>query len=113
MAAANFISGPRAHPFLLQPLIYYVLTAAPQTPINAGILRPMRSHAPSGTVVNAEFPAAMGNRYVTVMRVYDVAMACLNQALPGGLVSCGAGQAGIVAVTARDNVTGDYRVNVV
>lgn len=113
LAAANFISGPHVHPYLVQPLINYVLTMAPHAPANAGLLRAIRSHAPSGTVVNAELPAASGNRFVCVMRVYDVVMGCLNQAVPGALVSCGAGQAGISAVTVRDSRTGGTRVNVI
>src|SRR3546814_1724956 len=47
------------------------------------------------------------------MRVYEVVRGCLNQAIRGGLASCGAGHAGIIAVTARDALSGKVRVNVV
>ena len=50
--------------------------------------------------MNASFPAAMGNRWVAVMRVYDAILGCLNQAVPGGLAAAGAGQAGIISVSA-------------
>ncbi len=112
-AALNFITGERTHPFLSQALNNYILTVAPGTPMNAGLIRPISTRAPKGTIMNAEFPAAMGNRWVTVMRIYDTVVACLNQALPDGIVTAGAGQAGIVAVQARDPSTGRKRVSVI
>ncbi|MCC7047037.1 MAG: hydantoinase B/oxoprolinase family protein [Alphaproteobacteria bacterium] len=111
--AVNFVTGSSTHPFLTQALNYFVLTQKPNTPANAGLVRPMSVSAPRGTVMNAEFPAAMGNRWVTAMRIYDCVVGCLNQALPGGIVSCGAGQAGIIAVSGRDPRTGKRRVGVV
>ena len=35
-------------------------------------------------LVLADMPAAMGNRWITAMRVYDALIGCLNQAIPGG-----------------------------
>lgn len=112
-AALNFNSGGRAHSSLCRGLINYILTKEPSTPQNGGILRTMRSLAPSGTVMNAEFPAAMGNRYMTMMRCYDALMGCVNQAVPGGIAACGAGQAGIIAASWPDTITGRSRVSVV
>ncbi len=82
--AMNFVTGSRAHPFLCMPLINFIQTMEPTTPVNGGIIRPIRTFAPVGTLMNAEFPAAMGNRWVAVMRCYDVILGCLNQAFPGG-----------------------------
>ena len=90
-AACNFVSGERTHPFLCRAVMYYILTIDPETPLNGAILRPIVTRAPRGSIVNAEFPAAMGNRAVTFMRIYDVVLGCLNQALPGGLAAAGAG----------------------
>ena len=112
-AALNFISGTAVHPFLTQALNYFVLTQHPNTPMNAGVTKPFTVVAPSGTIMNAEFPAAMGNRWVTAMRIYDCVIGCLNQAVKEGVVSCGAGQAGIIAVSGRDPRTGKRRVSVV
>src|SRR5690606_3598641 len=70
-------------------------------------------YAPSGTIMNAEFPAAMGNRFVTVMRIYDALIGCLNQAIPDGIAACGAGQSGIIVSTWIDTATGGNRVAVV
>jgi N-methylhydantoinase B len=63
--------------------------------------------------MNAEFPAAMGNRWVAVMRCYDVVLGCLNQAFPGGIAACGSGQAGIISVAGVDGRTGRRHVSVV
>ncbi len=112
-AALNFITGTHTHPFLTQALNYFILTVQPSTPMNAGLLRPMSVTAPPGTVMNAAFPAAMGNRWVTAMRIYDCVIGCLNQALGEGIVACGAGQAGIIAVAGRDPRNGKRRVSVV
>lgn len=70
-AALNFATGDRTHPYLCLGLTNYIQTVEPDIPINGGSMRPIRACAPSGTLMNAEFPAAMGNRYVSVMRVYD------------------------------------------
>ena len=112
-AAMNFTTGNRPHPFLCLGLTNYIQTVEPSIPINGGILRPITATAPSGTVMNAEFPAAMGNRWVTAMRVYDALMGCLNQAVPGGLAGCGAGQAGIISTAWVDPDSGRNRVAVV
>lgn len=113
MAAFNFTTGSRTHPFLCLGLINYIQTMEPGIAINGGIIRPITAYAPSGTVLNAEFPAAMGNRFVAVMRTYDTLIGCLNQAIPGGIAACGAGQAGIISCAWIDPATGRNRVAVV
>lgn len=91
-------------------LTNYIMTKEPSIPRNNGMQRPIRASAPSGTVMNAEFPAAMGNRWMTVMRCYDALMGCLNQAVPDGIAACGAGQAGIIAASWPDPATGRTKV---
>jgi N-methylhydantoinase B len=112
-AALNFFTGNRSHPFLCLGLTNYIQTVAPSIPINGGILRPIHAFAPSGTVMNCEFPSASGNRWVAAMRTYDVLIGCLNQAIPGGIAACGAGQAGIINSSWRDPATGRNKVSVV
>lgn len=112
-AALNFATGDRPHPFLSLALTNYINTVDPATPVNGGIIRPIHARAPSGTLMNATHPAAMGNRWVAVMRTYDALMGCLNQAVPGGLAACGAGQAGIISAAWADAASGAPRVAVV
>jgi N-methylhydantoinase B len=112
-AALNYTTGGRTHPFLCLALTNYVQTVEPSIPINGGMMRAIRAHAPAGSLMNADFPAAMGNRWVAVMRTYDALIGCLNQAIPGGIAACGAGQAGIIATSWADRMTGLSRVAVV
>ena len=112
-AAFNFATGSRSHPFLCLGLANYIQTVEPSIPINGGILRPIHAFAPLGTVMNADMPAAMGNRWVSAMRVYDALIGCLNQAIPDGIAACGSGQAGIIAASWVDPASGRSRVAVV
>ena len=112
--AMNFVSSSgRAHPFLCQPLFNYIQTVATSIPINGGIVRPIKTYAPPGTVLNAVFPAAMGNRYATALRVFDVVQGCLNQAIPGGVAAAGSGTSGIISVSSVEPSTGRRHVSVV
>jgi N-methylhydantoinase B len=90
--------GPR-HPFVLQGLMNYVLSAAPDTPLTGGILRPVTVEAPQGSIVNPEFPASVGVRYATVVRLYNVILGALAQAVPGDIPAAGAGQASMVVLS--------------
>ncbi|MFB9948491.1 hydantoinase B/oxoprolinase family protein [Rhizobium puerariae] len=111
-AAYNFIIGERTHPYVTQALTYYIMSVEPGVPKNAGLLRPIRTKAPRGTVINAEYPAAMGSRVASGTRVFDVILGCLNQALPDGVMAAGAGMVGIIVANARDPHTGRQRVSV-
>jgi N-methylhydantoinase B len=81
--------------------------------MSGGIIRPIRTYAPPGSFMNATFPAAMGNRWVAVMRVYDAILGCLDQAVPGGIAAAGAGQAGIISVASTDPRSGRRHVSVI
>jgi len=112
-AALNFTAGGRSHPFLCLGLTNYIQTMEPSIPVNGGMMRPIRAHAPPGTLLNAEFPAATGNRWVSAMRTYDALVGCVNQAIPDGITACGAGQAGIISVSWQDASSSRTRVAVV
>lgn len=112
-AAYNLVSGARTHPYIVQMLISYILTLQPTTPRNAGILRPIHTNAPRGTILNAVFPASGGARAASATRAYDALLGCLNQALPKGLAAAGAGMAGIIVAAAPDPRTGRERVSVI
>jgi N-methylhydantoinase B len=105
-AAYNIVSGPRTHPYIVQALLSYILTVEPDAPRNAGLLRPIRTEIPKGSIINANFPAAGGSRVASATRVYDALIGCLNQALPNGLVAAGSGMAGVIVVTSRDPMSG-------
>lgn len=112
--AMNLVTGnAKAHPFLCHALVNWLITAAPDMPRTGAMLRPVVIEAPRGSITNAEFPAAGGNRMVAVSRFYDVMLGCLDQAVPGGLAAAGAGIAGIIAASSLDPVTGKRHVSTV
>ena len=112
-AAYNLTTGARTHPYLVQALVSYILTIEPHTPRNMGILKPIRTNVPRGTVINAVFPAAGGSRVASSARTYDTLIGCLHQAVPEGLAAGGSGMVGIIVVSARDRRTGKNRVSVI
>jgi N-methylhydantoinase B len=111
--ALNFSTSDRPHPFLCMPIVNWIQTVEPTVPMSGGIIRPIRTYAPRGSFMNAEFPAAMGNRWVAVMRVYDAILGCLDKAVPGGIAAAGAGQAGIISVASTDPRSGRRHVSVI
>ena len=76
-SALNIATHGVTHPFICQAIIAYIVTMDPQIPKASSILRPVRVTAPPGTIVHSLFPAAIGVRYATVIRVFD--------AIPGRL----------------------------
>ena len=61
-------------------------------PATAGLMRPLRLLAPSGTVVNAHPPAAVaGGNVETSQRIVDVLLRALTQALPSRIPAASSG----------------------
>jgi len=64
----------------------------PTIPANGGTMRPVMVHAPRGSIVAAEYPAAVGAGNVEVsQRVADVCLGALAQAVPDRLGAAGQG----------------------
>jgi N-methylhydantoinase B len=111
-AAYNVPTGGERHPFLCTALVIAITTLDPGIPLNSGIIRPISMTLPTGSVVNPQFPAACGTRYATVIRVHDVILGALGQALPDQIPAAGAGQSSPVALSVFDLMTGRRRVAV-
>ena len=82
--------------------VYYVMKAVtdPSIPTNEGTYRPVDVIAPEGTIVNAQFPSAMGlANTITSQRIVDVLLGAFYQAIPekvcaactGAMTPCGFG----------------------
>jgi N-methylhydantoinase B len=110
--ALNLPAFGERHPFLLQGLINFMLSEDPHIPLTGGIVRPMRIVAPEGTLINPTFPAAVGVRYATVLRLYNVVLGALAQAVPDRVPAAGAGQAAMVVLSVPDAGTGKRDVTV-
>lgn len=68
----------------LSAVYYAVICLLPEeTPINAGVFRPIEIRAAAGTIVNALAPAAVaGGNVETSQRIVDAVLGALAQALP-------------------------------
>jgi N-methylhydantoinase B len=83
-AALNLPTGSmRHHPFLSFGLTSFVVTQSESIHINAGIIRCVDLVLPDASVVNSQFPASCGMRITTAMRIHDMVLGALAQALPG------------------------------
>lgn len=110
--ALNLPAFGERHPFLLQGLINFMLSEDPHIPLTGGIVRPFRVEALPGTVVQPIFPAAVGVRYATVVRLYNVVLGALALAVPDRAPAAGAGQASMVVLSVPDARTGKRDVSV-
>lgn len=74
-------------------------------PANAGMMRPVRLHAPLGTVVNARFPAAVaGGNVETSQRIVDVLLRALAPAAPDRVPAASCGSMNNLAFGGHDPV---------
>jgi N-methylhydantoinase B len=112
-SALNVATGGVTHPFLCQAINAYIVSEDPQIPKASSILRSVRVTAPSGTVLNSRFPAPIGVRYGTVLRVLDAVLGALARALPGRIPAAPAGAISPVVASVLDPLTGARQVQVV
>ena len=91
-SALNMATHGVTHPFLCQAINAYLVTEDPGIPKASSILLVgVRVTAPPGCLVNALFPSPIGVRYGTVLRVFDVVLGALAEALPDRVPAAPAG----------------------
>lgn len=77
-------------------------------PATAGLMRPIRVIAPSGTVVNARPPAAVaGGNVETSQRIVDVLLRALAQAVPQRIPAAASGTMNNLTIGGEDPRTGE------
>lgn len=101
------------HWMLITGLVNWICTQEPGIAYNAGLVRPMKVHAPRGTILNPEPGAAYGARYATSHKVCDVTVGALAQAVPMELPATDSGQGSILLVSVPDFETGGHKVSVI
>ncbi len=99
--------GFNRHTLLLVEIYHAFYTLDPNLLLNSGITQPIECVLPEGTVVNPQFPAAVGMRSLTVCRLQDVVLGCLSQALPEKMPAAPSGSITIVNVSTTDPRTGE------
>jgi N-methylhydantoinase B len=90
-SSLNIATSGVVHPFVALGLIAYIITQDPEIPKAGSILRPVTMTLPLGTIVNPVFPAACGVRFGTVLRLADVVLGALAQAVPHKVPAASAG----------------------
>ncbi|HMK81420.1 MAG TPA: hydantoinase B/oxoprolinase family protein [Xanthobacteraceae bacterium] len=98
--------GFERHTLLLIAIYMAFYTLKPGITINTGMTRPFRCITAKGSVLNPEFPAAVGMRSLTATRLQDVVFGCLAQALPDRMPAAPAGSISILNVLTSDPRTG-------
>ena len=98
--------GFEHHTLVLVALYLAFRTLDPNLNLNAGVTRPLHCILPEGTVVNPQFPAAVGMRTLTCIRLQDVIAGCLAQAIPEKMPACHSGSCSLMAVSTTDRKTG-------
>lgn len=110
--AMNIPSRGRPHAWLTLRVLALVNTLDPTTPLNAGLLEPVRITAPEGSLVNPQEPAATGVRHAAAIRVNDVLNGAFGQALPEVMPAASSGTV-IPVVMAEPDGRGGRRVQVI
>jgi N-methylhydantoinase B len=92
----------------LSAVFYVFLTLAHEAiPANDGLLRRIRVIAPRGSIVNADFPAAVaGGNVETSQRIVDVLYRALAKAAPDRIPAASQGSMNNVAIGGLDPVRG-------
>ncbi|MCW5771304.1 MAG: hydantoinase B/oxoprolinase family protein [Rhodospirillaceae bacterium] len=111
-SAYNVPTPGRRHPWLTQRLMHLIASSDKSAPLNHGLYAHFTARAPKGTIVNPDYPAAVGVRHAPVLRIMDVLSGALAQA-DSGLMPAAGGGAVIPAVLAEfDAATGTRRAMV-
>ena len=84
--------GDPRHTLLMVPVIYTLYTLDKSILLNAGLLRATSAVLPKGSVLNPVYPAAVGMRSLTCMRLQSTGFGAFARALPKVLpAACGDG----------------------
>lgn len=102
IAAYNVPTGGLRHPWLTLKLMHLIGSYDKSAPLNYGLFENMSVHVPKGTVLNPEFPAAVGVRHATAVRINDAVVGAIATALPG-LIPAPSGGTVVPTVIAEQN----------
>lgn len=112
-SAFNVPTGGTRHPWLTLKLMHLVGSLDTTIPLNFGLFENISVEVPKGTILNPEFPAAVGVRAATAVRVNDVIVGVLTRALPGLLPCPSGGTVVPVVVAERNSETGAQNLSVI
>jgi N-methylhydantoinase B len=111
-AAFNVPTFGKLNQFLVLGIVNFLRTSDPHIPFNRGMVRPVAIKVPEGSLLNPTRFAATGVRYTTALRISDVVMGALSEAVPERIPAAGAGQMGILTLSDVEPQTGSYKLHV-
>ena len=98
--------GDERHVLMMVGLVYVLYTLDPTILRNAGLARSSRCILPEGSIVNPQFPAAVGMRSLGTVRIMSTIFGAFAQALPNQLQAGPGGGGPLLNVRTTDNRTG-------
>ena len=98
--------GDPRHILMMVGMDYILYSLDPTILLNSGMTRVCHCILPKGTIVNPEFPAAVGMRSLGEARLMDVIFGAFAQVAPGRLPACSASGGPIMNVNSIDHRTG-------
>jgi N-methylhydantoinase B len=98
--------GDPRHVLVLVGVVYVLYSLDPKLYLNSGITRICKCILPSGTMVNPEFPAAVGMRTLSCNRLHGLTFGAFAQAAPERLMGAPASGGPIMNVNTTDIKTG-------
>ncbi len=114
LSSLNVPTGGHPRHSLLLVGVYYVLSALhPGITLNFGTTRAFTCHVPEGSVLNPQFPAAVGMRSLTCGRLRSLIFGAFVQAAPDRLPATSAGATSIVNMAAEDRRTGRRSISAI
>jgi N-methylhydantoinase B len=106
------VAGPlNARLTAARACVYYVAKALidPDLPSCAGAHRPITVTAPEGCILQARFPAAIGNANIlTDQRVVDALLGAFHQVVPERVCAACSSEMNLINLGGIDPVTGEY-----
>lgn len=111
-SAYNVPTGGVRHPWLVTKFMHLLYTYDADLPLNSGLFGNITVNVPKGTVMNPEFPAAVGIRHATAIRFNDAVLGCLAMACPGMAPAPSGGTVIPSVVAQTDSETGRRIVSV-
>lgn len=113
-SALNVPTGGQERPWIvLNGFVSAFYTLNPRLLLNSGLTRPIRCVFPEGSVLNPQFPAAVNARTIAAVRLQDIILGLLSQAVPDRLPAAAGGSVVIMNVTTFDERVGRPVVTVI
>jgi N-methylhydantoinase B len=94
--------GHERHALLLIAVYYAFFSLQPDITVNGGLIRPISCITRRGSVLDPQYPAAVGLRSLTALRVQDVILGCFAAAIPDRMPSAASGSVSIINVLAYE-----------